>query len=377
MLSRGMLPKDCIRVRECAWRSGRTSSLAGVGSTAYKGPCVSEQRTKIMDRLTLTVAIPTFNRADQLRHRLDELVQQAQPGVQIAVFNDGSTDATEAVVADFEKSGVRYSATSPNQGLGRNLLRCWENAESEWLWILGDDDPVSSDGVARALSLIASYPDACAINFESNASHNEHAMVCATLTELFEVKDATALMFISSLLFRVSAIKPHLKVAAQSAITIAPHLPLMLRTVEKGEGPMAFSTERLLRDQNNAFRWSSLELALGLAFVPEFINESGPRRTCAIGLWNSTRWMYVMGLREANDAASWQRWKRTLRKCNSLLRAEGATFLARNFFSPNERAMRSKTIICLIRWLPWVVARYACRIMRRRWAGDDVSLDNA
>src|SRR5450432_363559 len=169
-----------------------------------------------MDGYTLTIAIPTFNRAGQLRHRLDELVQQRQPGVLIAVFNDGSTDETEAVVAEFTKFGVKYSANSPNLGLGRNLLRCWENAGSQWLWILGDDDPVQADGVERALRLIARYSTACVINFESNASHNEREMVCATLAELFEEKDATALMFISSLLFRVSAIYPHLKVAAQS-----------------------------------------------------------------------------------------------------------------------------------------------------------------
>lgn len=64
----------------------------------------------------VTVIIPTFNRADLLEHSIASVLPALEPGDEVIVVDDGSTDNTEEVVAGFG-SPVRYLKTA-NRGAG-------------------------------------------------------------------------------------------------------------------------------------------------------------------------------------------------------------------------------------------------------------------
>lgn len=112
----------------------------------------------------LTIAIPTYNRAAQLEERLRELEPQLTPEVTIRIFNNASTDHTAEVVERFSHLPIRYSRSEHNLGAMRNVIRCFEETETEWVWPLSDDDGVAPTGLALVLAKItASQADV--VNF--------------------------------------------------------------------------------------------------------------------------------------------------------------------------------------------------------------------
>lgn len=94
-------------------------------------------------RPTLSIVIPTFNRASLLERCLDRLAPQAPPdaGVEVVVADDGSTDDTPGVVARWARSGLLdvHHVLCPRgyQGAARN--RGARAASGDRILFLGDD----------------------------------------------------------------------------------------------------------------------------------------------------------------------------------------------------------------------------------------------
>lgn len=83
-----------------------------------------------------SIIIPTYNRAENLRHSLESIVRQENPGipVQIVVINDGSTDHTSEVVAsiklprwvdlDYHETGIdEWTSPAKAYNIGFALTR--------------------------------------------------------------------------------------------------------------------------------------------------------------------------------------------------------------------------------------------------------------
>ena len=67
-------------------------------------------------RSTVSVIIPTYNRADLLRRAIDSALDQTYPPYEVIVVDDGSVDDTPKVAASYE-GRIRY-VRQHNQGEG-------------------------------------------------------------------------------------------------------------------------------------------------------------------------------------------------------------------------------------------------------------------
>lgn len=80
-----------------------------------------------MNSPTLSVVIPAFNEEETLPGHLDHLLpllEELVPGSwEVLVVDDGSSDATAAVVRNYGRPGVRLLAQEFNQGKGAALRR--------------------------------------------------------------------------------------------------------------------------------------------------------------------------------------------------------------------------------------------------------------
>ncbi len=103
----------------------------------------------------LTIAIPTYNRARHIGVLLDLLKQDLrglESEVEVLVSDNASSDETPQVVAGFlldYPSGLSLRNDS-NIGADGNIGQCFNRAQSDYLWILGDDD-APAEGVVRAV----------------------------------------------------------------------------------------------------------------------------------------------------------------------------------------------------------------------------------
>ena len=117
---------------------------------------------KALARPLLTIAIPTFNRADQLRALLSALEPQVagKADVEVFVSDNASTDSTPAAVAE---AAVRYARLgarlrthrqATNIGSDANFAFCFRHAEGHFFWMCGDDDLIVPNAVDEVLALL-------------------------------------------------------------------------------------------------------------------------------------------------------------------------------------------------------------------------------
>lgn len=114
-------------------------------------------------RKLLTIGIPTFNRGEILKLNLDSLVMQIEPYneyIDIVISDNCSDDNTEKIAKEFsyKKDFIRYYKNDKNIGLNNNVYKIvHEYTDSEFLWIIGDDDMIINGGIPKILSVINNY----------------------------------------------------------------------------------------------------------------------------------------------------------------------------------------------------------------------------
>lgn len=112
-----------------------------------------------MNQPLLTIAIPTFNRADLL----DLCLSQAGPQVlahrdqvELLVSDNASTDHTAEIVAKHLAAGIPIHALRNDANIGpeANFTQCLEKAKGKFFLIVGDDDVLLEGALDKLLPLL-------------------------------------------------------------------------------------------------------------------------------------------------------------------------------------------------------------------------------
>ncbi len=126
----------------------------------------------------LTIAIPTFNRAERLDRSLSDLLLQINNsgnGQYISIFisNNGSTDFTQEIALKYRelylKNDINFSINvfDRNEGFDSNVLQCYSYCDTDYVWFLSDDDNVRDGSINRILNDIEMYrPNVIYYNFD-------------------------------------------------------------------------------------------------------------------------------------------------------------------------------------------------------------------
>lgn len=102
----------------------------------------------------VSVITPTYNRAHLLPRVWASLRRQTLADFQWIVVDDGSTDATRAVVASFADPRIRY-VHQDNQGCNRARNRGEEEVEAAFVTYLDSDDELyADDSLARMRAIL-------------------------------------------------------------------------------------------------------------------------------------------------------------------------------------------------------------------------------
>ena len=110
-------------------------------------------------RPSLTIAIPTYNRAQNLRLLLSTLERELAglgDRVRVLVNDNCSTDDTPEITDDFARRvpGTRVVRHASNLGPDENFCRCVAEADADYFWLIGDDDLPRPGAVRYVLDLI-------------------------------------------------------------------------------------------------------------------------------------------------------------------------------------------------------------------------------
>lgn len=101
------------------------------------------------------VVIPTFNRARSLGRALDSVLAQTLPPRQIIVVDDGSTDTTAALLADYP--GVT-SIYQQNRGVSAARNLGVRQCDCDWIALLDSDDEWLPEKLASQFEALHEQP---------------------------------------------------------------------------------------------------------------------------------------------------------------------------------------------------------------------------
>ena len=104
--------------------------------------------------LKLSIIIPVYNAEPYLRECLDSLLAQRLREIEILCVDDGSTDESPAILAEYAARDARIRLLrQKNLGAGAARNAGIEAAAGEYLFFMDADDSVSEDGLARVCAL--------------------------------------------------------------------------------------------------------------------------------------------------------------------------------------------------------------------------------
>jgi glycosyltransferase involved in cell wall biosynthesis len=247
---------------------------------------------------TLTIGIPTFRRPLCLQARLRELVPQLNPSIVLVVQDNASPDDYDAVIAEARlvtnHGRLLFRRNLANVGANGNILKLIETCDTEWLWLLGDDDITARDAVEKVLAAIRSEPDAHYIEFSSWDAYPEKHVAFGVRGLVNSGATFRNLSFISSGVYRVKPLKEHLGVGYEFASTWHSYLAMMIASLG-ADGMVVLRPERLtLGSDNPVPHWSVLGLCLRLPLLGDLLGDGEDGRSFRAFLSRelNPRWLF-------------------------------------------------------------------------------------
>ena len=109
----------------------------------------------------VSVVIPTYNRAETLPRAIDSALAQTMGDLEVIVVDDGSTDDTDSVLADYEDRDPRVRPVVHDTNRGANAARNTgiERARGEYVAFLDSDDEWHPAKLERQLAALEERSD--------------------------------------------------------------------------------------------------------------------------------------------------------------------------------------------------------------------------
>lgn len=123
-----------------------------------------------------SIALPTYNRASDLRFAIKCILRQNFSDYEIVVSDNSATDETQTVVKEFKNSKIKYFKNSKNVGMLGNQKLAIERSQGRYVFLHGDDDFLPFVGSLRDVhKQICTYnPGYVRLNYVSLALDNAH-----------------------------------------------------------------------------------------------------------------------------------------------------------------------------------------------------------
>jgi glycosyltransferase involved in cell wall biosynthesis len=108
---------------------------------------------------SVTIGIPTLNRASLVTDLVKRCLSQTEPPFQIVVSDDASDDDTCERLQAFSSPFLEVIRQEKRLGMINNWNACLNKCRSDWFMLLSDDDMVTIDFVEQVKRVLQETPD--------------------------------------------------------------------------------------------------------------------------------------------------------------------------------------------------------------------------
>jgi glycosyltransferase involved in cell wall biosynthesis len=222
----------------------------------------------------LSIFIPTFDRNDVLVETIRSLLRELPAEVPVTILDNASPtpveDSLRLLLRPEQFAALKIIRHGANIGGNANITRCVELADSEWLWILGDDDPVAPGALPTIFREIAGAGSHVGlICFRSDKGGPHANALSSDLAELSQGISYDDFLFISTKILRLRAHRPHLPVAYHFCFAHCPQVALFLSALLHGGSAIILSRDMVVEQTIPPFekRWSYVLFLISAANI--------------------------------------------------------------------------------------------------------------
>lgn len=126
----------------------------------------------------LSICIPTYNRSTHLNNCLNSIYLNGKilEHIEICISDNNSSDDTFKIINSFKnKINIKYNKNQNNIGVAKNILKTISMSNSEFCWVIGDDDLLFDNAVEEVLKKINEFKDTDF--FYINSKHLDHSIL--------------------------------------------------------------------------------------------------------------------------------------------------------------------------------------------------------
>lgn len=106
----------------------------------------------------VSVLVPSYNYAAQLPRCIESVLAQRYESFELVISDDASTDGSDAVIRRYQDPRIVYERQPRNLGMVPNWRRCVSLARGDYLLLLGADDYLKPDMLARCVQVLERDP---------------------------------------------------------------------------------------------------------------------------------------------------------------------------------------------------------------------------
>ncbi|CAN2039951.1 hypothetical protein GMMP15_1500023 [Candidatus Magnetomoraceae bacterium gMMP-15] len=122
---------------------------------------------------SLSIAVPTYNRANYLKTFLTHLSSWKSFDFEVVISDNCSSDETPEVIKKFSKHlNIRSIRQIETIEVGCNFTAAYQNACGDYLFIVGDDDVLIEESILYAINIMKNDPNIVAVY--GSAQYREH-----------------------------------------------------------------------------------------------------------------------------------------------------------------------------------------------------------
>lgn len=137
----------------------------------------------------VTIVTPTYNNAEYLSETIESVLSQTYPNIEYIVINDGSTDNTKEVLAEYsEKCTVIHQ---DNVGQSATLNHGWAMAKGSILGYISSDDRLKPECMAEAVEVLNQFDSIVATYCDFDLIDSNGRFIRSVRTENFDAKRLT------------------------------------------------------------------------------------------------------------------------------------------------------------------------------------------
>jgi glycosyltransferase involved in cell wall biosynthesis len=112
-----------------------------------------------MNTPLVSVTMPTFNRAGFLPRSIQSILDQTFTDFELIIIDDGSTDNTAEVVAQFKDPRIIYVKNDQNRGISYSANRGIEMARGKYIARADSDDICLPERLAKTVAYMEAHPE--------------------------------------------------------------------------------------------------------------------------------------------------------------------------------------------------------------------------